>query len=50
MTASGISGEPVEQDSDDGIARIIYVVPVAPAVERDERTGEVTSVELRNGA
>jgi hypothetical protein len=58
MTSSEISegaGEPVELDTDEiereGIARVIYVFPVALAVERGERTGEAeSSVELRNGA
>jgi len=58
MTASEIpdgSGESVEPDTDEiereGIARVIYVLPVALAVERGESTGEAEStVELRNGA
>jgi hypothetical protein len=52
MTASEI---PVERDSDlierDGIARVIYVLPAAVAIGRDESDGEVEStVELRDGA
>jgi len=47
MTVSRISqgpGEPVEPDAEEidreGIARVIYVSPVALAVERGERTEE----------
>lgn len=57
MTGSEISQgsrEQVETDADEiereGIARVIYVVPVAMAVERGAQAGEAEStVELRNG-
>ena len=57
MTASEISQsseEPVALDAEElereGIARVIYVAPVALAVERGACTGEVEStVELRDG-
>jgi hypothetical protein len=58
MTASEMaqgSGEPVDLDTGEiereGIARVIYVLPAALAVERGARTGEAEStVEPRNGA
>ena len=57
MMASEISegsGERVEPGGDEiereGVARVIYVLPVALAVERGERTEAESTVELRNGA